>query len=138
MDTFTASERSAIMRRVRGKDTVPELVVRRIVHGMGFRYSLTRRDLPGRPDLAFPCRRKVIFVHGCFWHGHSCRAGRNRPASNREYWIPKLERNKARDRANARRLRAAGWRVLTIWECQLSGVERLRKRIERFLSGGYE
>jgi DNA mismatch endonuclease, patch repair protein len=138
MDTFTRSERSAIMRRVRGKDTVPELVVRRIVHGMGFRYSLTRQDLPGRPDLAFPCRRKVIFVHGCFWHGHSCRAGRNRPASNREYWIPKLERNKTRDGANARRLRAEGWGVLTIWECQLRGEERLRKRIERFLSGNHE
>ncbi len=136
MDIVSRSERSAIMRSVHGKDTVPELVVRRLVHGLGYRYSLTRQDLPGRPDLTFPSRNKVIFVHGCFWHGHSCRAGRNRPSSNRAYWIPKLDRNAARDRANAKRLRASGWGVLTIWECQLSDEERVRERIARFLSAG--
>src|SRR5215469_16113642 len=112
-DTFSPVERSAVMRRVRSSNTKPEMAVRSLVHGLGFRYSLRRRDLPGYPDLAFPGRRCVIFVHGCFWHGHSCRAGRNRPASNRDYWIPKLTRNQARDAANHLSLRRLGWRVLT-------------------------
>jgi DNA mismatch endonuclease (patch repair protein) len=133
MDTFTAEERAAIMRRIRGKDTRPEMAVRRMIHRMGFRYALHRADLPGNPDLVFPCHGKVLFVHGCFWHGHSCRAGRNRPHSNRRYWIPKLDRNKARDAANRRRLRALGWEVLTVWECQLKNPERLRRRIGEFL-----
>ena len=132
MDTFTRDQRSAVMRRVRGKDTQPELTVRRMAHRMGLRFSLHRSDLPGNPDLVFPCRRKVIFVHGCFWHGHDCRSGRNRPSSNREYWIPKLDRNKARDAASRRRLRAQGWSVLTVWECELKHTERLRNRIARF------
>jgi DNA mismatch endonuclease (patch repair protein) len=136
MDTFTAAERAAIMRRIRAKDTKPEMAVRRMVHGMGFRYALHRADLPGNPDLVFPCRAKVLFVHGCFWHGHSCRAGRNRPSSNRTYWIPKLDRNKARDAVNRRRLRALGWSVLTVWECQLKDMERLRQRVGRFLKTG--
>jgi DNA mismatch endonuclease (patch repair protein) len=136
MDTFTAAERAAIMRRVRGKDTGPEMAVRRMVHRMGYRYGLHRADLPGNPDLVFPCRGKVLFVHGCFWHGHNCRAGRNRPSSNRGYWIPKLDRNQARDAANRRRLRALGWGVLTVWECQLNTPESLRLRIARFLETG--
>ena len=134
MDTFTRDQRSAVMRRVRGKDTKPELTVRRMAHGLGLRFSLHRSDLPGNPDLVFPCRRKVVFVHGCFWHGHDCRSGRNRPSSHREYWIPKLDRNKARDAANRRRLRAQGWGVLTIWECELKHAERLRRRIARFFA----
>ena len=97
MDTFTPAERSAVMRRVRGKDTQPEMAVRSMVHRLGFRYALHRRDLPGNPDLVFPARDRVIFVHGCFWHGHSCRAGRNRPSSNSAYWTAKLDRNRARD-----------------------------------------
>ena len=96
------------MKRVRGKDTRPELAVRSLVHGMGFRYALHRRDLPGNPDLVFPARNRVIFVHGCFWHGHSCRAGRNWPSSNTGYWTAKLDRNQARDAANRRRLRRLG------------------------------
>jgi DNA mismatch endonuclease (patch repair protein) len=132
MDTFTPAERSAVMRRVRGKDTEPEMVVRRMIHRMGLRYALHRRDLPGNPDLVFVSRARIVFVHGCFWHGHSCRSGRNRPSSNRGYWIPKLERNCARDRANQRALRRAGWRVLTIWECETRKPERLRARLERF------
>ncbi len=134
MDTFSKAERSAIMRRVRGKDTRPEMAVRGMVHRLGFRYSLHRGDLPGKPDLAFPSRRKVIFVHGCYWHGHSCRAGRNRPSSNTEYWIAKLDRNQARDAAHRRRLRRLGWSVLTVWECELKNAERLRARIARFLA----
>ena len=137
MDTFTAAERAAIMRRVRGKDTGPEMAVRR--HDPPAWASATAciaRICRASPDLVFPCRGKALFVHGCFWHGHGCRAGRNRPSSNRAYWIPKLDRNKARDAANRRRLRALGWDVLTVWECQLKETERLRRRIGKFLDTG--
>ena len=134
MDTFSKSERSAVMRRVKGKDTAPELAVRALVRSLGVRCTLNRCELPGKPDLVFPRRRKIIFVHGCFWHGHSCRAGRNLPSTHRAYWIPKLERNRARDAASRRRLRRMGWSVLTVWECQLRSTERLRGRISRFLA----
>ena len=132
MDTFSPAERSAVMRRVRGKDTTPEMVVRRMVHAMGLRYALHRRDLPGNPDMVFVSRARIVFVHGCFWHGHSCRAGKNRPSSNRGYWIPKLERNCARDKANRRKLRVDGWKVLTVWECETRRRDRLQRRLERF------
>ncbi|MBZ5583390.1 MAG: DNA mismatch endonuclease Vsr [Acidobacteriia bacterium] len=132
MDTFSRDERSAIMRRVQARDTKPEMLVRSLVHRMGLRFSAHRSDLPGKPDLVFPCRAKVIFVHGCFWHGHNCRSGRNRPSSNQDYWIPKLDRNMARDAANRRRLRREGWGVLTVWECELKNEPRLRGRIARF------
>ena len=122
------------MKQVRGKDTGPEMAVRSLVHGMGFRYALHRRDLPGNPDLVFPARNRVIFVHGCFWHGHSCRAGRNRPSSNTGYWTAKLDRNQARDAANRRRLKILGWRVLAVWECELKNPGRLRARIARFFA----
>ncbi|HEX3880109.1 MAG TPA: DNA mismatch endonuclease Vsr, partial [Bryobacteraceae bacterium] len=133
MDTFSAAERSAVMKRVRSRDTQPEMAVRSMVHRMGFRYALHRRDLPGNPDMVFPSRQRIIFVHGCFWHGHSCRSGRNRPASNTDYWIAKLNRNVARDSSNRRRLRSLGWRMLVVWECELKDPERLRARIARFL-----
>lgn len=132
MDTFSPAERSEVMKRVGSKDTQPEMAVRSLVHRMGFRFALHRRDLPGNPDLVFPARNRVIFVHGCFWHGHSCRAGRNRPSSNTEYWLAKLDRNQSRDAANRRRLRNLGWRVLVIWECELKNPDRLRARIGRF------
>jgi DNA mismatch endonuclease, patch repair protein len=132
MDTLTPAERSAVMRRVRAKDTKPEMAVRSMVHRLGFRYSLHRRDLPGHPDLVFPARGCVIFVHGCFWHGHTCRAGRNRPSSNQSYWIAKLNRNQARDAASRRRLRNLGWQILVVWECELKDSDRLRARIARF------
>ena len=103
-DVFTKEQRSAVMRRVRGKDTGPEMVVRRLLTALGYRYRLHRADLPGRPDIVFPGRRKAIFVHGCFWHGHDCRAGRNRPASNTSYWSVKLARTMARDERHCREL----------------------------------
>jgi DNA mismatch endonuclease (patch repair protein) len=109
------------------------MAVRRMVHGMGFRYALHRRDLPGKPDLVFPARGRVIFVHGCFWHSHTCRAGQNRPSSHQSYWAAKLDRNQARDAANRRQLRNLGWRTLVIWECQLKNPDRLRTRIVRYL-----
>ena len=130
---FTPEKRSAVMRAVKGADTGPEMLVRRLVHRMGYRYGLHCKDLPGRPDLVFRRLRKVIFVHGCFWHMHSCPAGRI-PGSRRQYWGPKLEANALRDRRHVAALRKAGWNVLTVWECELRNEEKLASRIRRFLA----
>src|SRR5207253_1228974 len=120
---------------VRGRNTAPELTVRRIAHRLGFRFRLCRRDLPGCPDLVFPCLRRVIFVHGCFWHSHlNCKKGRLRPLNNAALWRRKLERNVARDRDAVRKLRRDGWQVLTLWECQLKNLLKLTARISQFLS----
>ncbi|MEM7120547.1 MAG: DNA mismatch endonuclease Vsr [Pseudomonadota bacterium] len=135
VDSLTPKERSERMARVRGADTKPEMRVRRIVHGMGYRYRLHRRDLPGTPDLVFAPRRKVIFVHGCFWHRHpdpACPLARL-PKSRLEFWIPKLDGNRERDVKNQKRLAELGWDVLEVWECQLRDVDRLRKSIREFL-----
>jgi len=133
MDTLTPAERSARMALVRAKDTKPELLVRSLVHGMGYRYRLHRRDLPGTPDLVFPGRSKVIFIHGCFWHRHARCALARLPKSRVDFWLPKLTANAKRDARNMRALRQRGWSVLTIWECQLSDVAKLANRIRRFL-----
>jgi DNA mismatch endonuclease (patch repair protein) len=133
MDKLTKTARSLLMSRVRSQDSRPELIVRRIVHRMGFRYRLHSSSLPGSPYLVFAGRKKIVFVHGCFWHGHSCRAGRNRPASNREYWDAKLERNMQRDRIASAELRRTGWRVLSVWECQTHGERQLSRRLKSFL-----
>lgn len=132
MDKLTASERSRVMSTVRGEGTKPELFVRRLVHRMGFRYRLHRSDLPGKPDLVFTRRAKIIFVNGCFWHGHSCKRGRNVPESNTEYWSSKLSRNKERDRANQASLRRLGWDILVLWECQLTDEKTVEARLTRF------
>ncbi len=121
------------MRAVKGRDTVPEMTVRRLTHGMGYRYRLHRKNLPGKPDLVFPGRRKVIFVHGCFWHQHHCPRGERSPKSSRDYWIPKLKRNKQRDAENQSRLREMGWDVLVIWECEMKDRDTLKERIAVFL-----
>jgi DNA mismatch endonuclease (patch repair protein) len=134
MDTLTPAERSARMALVRPKDTKPELTVRRLVHGMGYRYRLHRRDLPGTPDLVFPGRGKVIFVHGCFWHRHKLCPLARLPKSRAEFWLPKLTANKERDARNLLALRALGWSVLTIWECQLNDTVKLANRVRRFLN----
>jgi DNA mismatch endonuclease (patch repair protein) len=129
--------RSENMARIHSKNTAPELVVRRAAHACGFRFRLHRRDLPGVPDLVFPRYRSVVMVHGCFWHQHSdpaCRAGRL-PATNLAYWGPKLTKNQVRDAENIARLKALGWRVLVVWECQVSNVDVLKQRITAFLSG---
>lgn len=126
-------DRSENMRRIRSKDTAPEMAVRRLIHGLGFRYRLHVKDMPGKPDLVFPSRRKIIFVHGCFWHQHrSCREGRL-PKSNRSYWTPKLQRNVKRDRQALRQLHSAGWDTLVIWECQASDLPRLQRMVLTFL-----
>ena len=117
-DRITEEKRRRVMQAVKSKDTGPELAVRRIMHKLGYRYRLHKKGLPGRPDLVFARRKKVIFVHGCFWHGHDCRYGRP-PESRREYWLPKLERNRERDRENKAELESLGWKVLTVWECQI-------------------
>lgn len=134
-DRFTPEKRTAIMRSIRGKDTKPEHIVRRLIHGLGYRYRLHARDLPGSPDLVFRSRRKVIFVHGCFWHRHRCRRGQSIPATRKRFWSEKLESNRKRDERQRRELRRLGWSVLTVWECQTSPkkLERLTRTICRFL-----
>jgi DNA mismatch endonuclease (patch repair protein) len=125
-------DRSANMRAIRSKDMKPELAVRRLVHGMGYRYRLHRHDLPGRPDLVFPRLRKVIFVHGCFWHQHRrCRLA-HAPRSNLGYWQPKLARTQKRDKKNRAALKAVGWDVLVVWECEVADSD-LAARLHRFL-----
>ena len=135
-DQFSPAERSRVMRAVRSGDTTPELVVRRMVHALGYRYRLHARDLPGRPDLVLPRLGKAIFVHGCFWHRHACDAGRSTPASRVEYWQAKFARNVERDRSNLRKLRRLGWSVLVVWECQTRAARRevFQRRIGRFLA----
>lgn len=132
-------DRSEMMRRVRGRDTSPELFVRSALHRRGLRFRIHRRDLPGRPDIVLPGLRVVVFVHGCFWHGHDCPRGRP-PASNREFWLPKLQANRRRDDAAEKALRLAGWRVETVWQCSLKAstnelVERLAA-MRTYLSEG--
>lgn len=127
--------RSRTMRAVRDRDTKPEMVVRKLVHGMGYRYRLHRKGLPGKPDLVFPARRKAIFVHGCWWHGHDCKRGAREPASNRDYWLPKLQRNRARDARNEAKLHELGWETLTIWECRIKDRAKLESAIRDFLDG---
>ena len=123
------------MRSIRSKNTRPELVVRRLLRELGYGYRLHRRDLPGRPDIAFIGRRKVIFVHGCFWHQHEgveCPLVKS-PKSRLEYWVPKLERNRSRDLRNVKQLQNAGWQTLTVWECEIDDTGLLAQRLRRFL-----
>jgi DNA mismatch endonuclease (patch repair protein) len=136
MDTLSPQERSERMGRVKGKDTKPELLVRRLVYGMGYRYRLHAGALPGKPDLVFGQRKCAIFVHGCFWHRHrGCALGRL-PKSRLDFWKPKLEGNRQRDLRNQRKLRRAGWRFLVIWECQLDDEKKLKQRLVNFLEFG--
>jgi DNA mismatch endonuclease (patch repair protein) len=133
-DTLSPSERSARMALIRAKDTQPELLVRRLIHRMGYRYRLHRSDLPGCPDMVFPGRRKVIFVHGCFWHRHGKQCPLTRwPKSKIDFWRPKLDANRARDRRDQRQLTSLGWRWLIVWECELRDRERLVMKIKEFL-----
>lgn len=135
-DQFSQAERSRVMRAVKSGDTAPELVVRRLIHSLGYRFRLHRRDLPGRPDIVLPRLGKAIFVHGCFWHRHACEAGQSTPATRVDYWQAKFDRNVTRDRRTLRQLRQAGWSVLVVWECQTHMAKRaaLTARVERFLS----
>lgn len=130
-------DRSAIMARVKGRDTGPEMTVRRALRALGHRgYRLQRRDLPGRPDIAFIGAKRAIFVHGCFWHGHDCKRGARAPKTNADYWAAKIARNRARDAAAEAALAAAGWAVLTIWECALRDGPALSARLSAFMEAG--
>lgn len=132
-DTVPSEARSRIMARIKSKGMKPEMQVRRLLHGLGYRYRLHRPDLPGRPDLVFPSRRKVVFVNGCFWHRHDGCPRVRVPATNREYWVAKLERNHARDTRNIALLQEQGWEILTVWECELRDVTTITEKMVEFL-----
>lgn len=132
-DVFSPEKRSAVMRRVKGRDTGPEMTVRRALRRLGVGYRLGGCGLPGRPDVVMNGRRAAIFVHGCFWHGHDCARGAREPKANADYWRAKIARNRNRDRAADAALKADGWRVLTLWECDLRDAEALRSRLTSFL-----
>lgn len=130
--------RRKTMQAVKSKDTKPELIVRRLLHSLGYRYRLHRKDLPGKPDIVFSGRKKVIFIHGCFWHGHNCKRGNRTPATNIKYWKTKIERNVQRYSKQVSLLEESGWTVLTVWECELKDIEALNKKLVAFLDNkGY-
>lgn len=130
-DVFTKEKRSEVMRAVKGRDTRPEMALRKKLHALGFRYRLNVKDLPGKPDLVFPKHKTVVFVHGCFWHGHQCKRGNRQPKQNADYWKEKIARNKARDKKNAKELEKLGWRVITVWECELKDLDPASLPIKR-------
>ncbi|HET7463291.1 MAG TPA: very short patch repair endonuclease [Longimicrobium sp.] len=133
MDIVSPERRSAMMSGIRGQNTKPEITVRRLAHRMGYRFRLHRRDLPGTPDLVFPGRKKVVFVHGCFWHRHpGCRFAYN-PKSRTEFWQTKFASNVSRDERVRRELNVSGWDVLTIWECETADSEHLTTTLRNFL-----
>lgn len=135
MDKLSPDRRSENMRQIQGKDTEPELAVRKLCREIGFSgYRIHRRDLQGKPDPAWIGRKLAVFVHGCFWHGHDCAEGIRKPKSNRVYWIPKINRNKQRDAENIADLQAAGWNILIVWECEIKEKAHLSKKLQRFLS----
>ena len=123
------------MSRIKGVNTKPEIIVRKICFGLGYRYRLYYAKLPGKPDLVFPKHKKIIFVHGCFWHWHNCNSGKNRPEKNKEYWIKKLDGNIERDKKNIMQLKDMGWKITIIWECETKKTnrEKLVKKIQKYL-----
>ncbi|HAD08299.1 MAG TPA: very short patch repair endonuclease [Porticoccaceae bacterium] len=132
-DTLTPRERSKRMSLIRGSDSAPEMKLRRLVHGMGYRYRLHVKELPGKPDMVFPSRHAVIFMHGCFWHRHkACKLARL-PKSRLDFWQPKLEENRKRDLRNQERLKKMGWRMLVVWECQIVDTQRVSNIVKEFL-----
>lgn len=132
-DVFSKEKRSWIMSRVKGRDTKPEILVRSFLHRMGYRFRIHRRDLPGNPDIVLPRFGKVVFVHGCFWHGHKACPRSKRPTTNEDFWNKKLDGNIERDKRFRLELRRMGWKVLVVWECETRKPERLLRKLERFL-----
>jgi DNA mismatch endonuclease (patch repair protein) len=126
--------RRRTMQAVKSKDTAPELIVRRLLHAEGFRYRLHNQTLPGRPDLVFPTKKRIVFIHGCFWHGHNCPRGARVPKTNTMYWQTKIARNRSRDVYARQELKRRGWKVLYVWECQLKNRPAILKRLQRFLN----
>lgn len=133
MPTDVDPARSRQMALIRSKDTAPEMAVRRLAHRLGYRYRLHRADLPGKPDMVFPSRKAVVFMHGCFWHGHDCKRGAREPKTNAEYWRAKIARNVERDDATMAALEARGWRSLVIWECEVKDAAAVAQRLRDFL-----
>lgn len=133
-DVFSPEKRSAVMRQVKGRDTSPEMKVRKLLTRLGARYRLHRKDLPGNPDIVLAGRKLAVFVHGCFWHGHDCARGSRVPKQNRDYWLAKVARNTARDEASQAALKEAGWVVETIWECQMKDEAALADRLKKLLA----
>ena len=134
MDSISQEKRSWVMAQVKGRDTKPEKAVRSLLHSMGCRFRLQRKDLPGKPDIVLPKYRTAIFVHGCYWHRHDCPNGQRCPKSRLDFWLPKLEGNRERDIKNQALLRAQGWNVLVIWECQLRDINALQENVRAFLN----
>jgi DNA mismatch endonuclease (patch repair protein) len=133
VDRLSIEHRSWLMSRIKGKNTKPEIAVRSMLHRMGYRFRIHARELPGTPDIVLPRHETVVLVHGCFWHGHRCKIGKM-PKSRVEYWDPKIEATKARDRRKRRQLRALGWKAIVVWECELKNPERLRKKLAAALA----
>lgn len=133
-DVFDAAKRSAVMRAVKSADTAPEMIVRRAARALGAGYRLGGWGLPGKPDLVFPGRKRAVFVHGCFWHGHDCKRGARAPKDNAAYWSAKIARNRARDARSLETLTQQGWRTLVLWECELRDGAALHEQLRRFLT----
>lgn len=133
MDTLTEAQRSERMSRIRSKNTAPELAVRQALFALGYRYQLHRKDLPGKPDLVFPSRKKIVFVHGCFWHAHGGCKVANLPKSRTEFWQAKFQRNIERDKVNEKALRRMGWSTLTVWECEISRNDGYLRKVRGYL-----
>lgn len=136
VDKLTKEERSINMSRIQSKDTTPEMIVRKLIFSMGYRYRLHRKNLPGKPDIVLPAKMKIIFVHGCFWHQHKdqkCKISRI-PKSKTDYWVPKLKRNSERDIEHQKLLHSQGWKILVIWECETNDITKLSHKLDRFLS----
>ena len=134
MDVFTKEKRSQIMSKIKGKDTKPEKVVRSLLHQMGYRFRLHRRDLPGNPDIVLPKYKKIIFVHGCFWHGHEDCPRAKRPSTNKKFWDEKLSKNIERDKKNQCELGKLGWQLLVVWQCQIKDINNLIEKIIKFIN----
>jgi DNA mismatch endonuclease (patch repair protein) len=132
-DDLTPEQRSYCMSQNKGKDTSPEISIRILIHSLGYRYRLHRRDLPGCPDMIFPGQKKVIFVNGCYWHRHNCKKGRSMPETRQNFWQLKFKRTVERDKRNLRKLRSVGWKILIVWECQTRDPKKLTPRLQTFL-----
>ena len=133
MDVFTKEKRSQIMSEIKGKNTKPEKIVRSLLHQMGYRFRLHRRDLPGNPDIVLPKHKKVIFVHGCFWHGHEDCPRAKRPSTNKKFWNEKLSKNIKRDISNQKELKKLGWLPFVVWQCQIKDIDTLQRKFNKFL-----
>lgn len=133
VDMVHPGRRSEIMRRITGKDTTPEMVVRRLLFRMGYRFRIHRKDLPGKPDVVLPRFRTVFFIHGCFWHGHGCSPKNRRPKSNIDYWNSKIDRNIKRDSVNIEKLQSLGWKAVVVWECETRNLQTLEASLQKVL-----